>query len=264
VCIKILDNSELTLPPEIIYRKKQGFGASATRLSNGTYGRRDVIGIPRCGCDTLSEDWSGCTMNEHESTWEMGQAEDGGQRDITIYSAVPSLVCSIVVPTYHEVDNLGPLCQRIHTAMSGAGISYEILVVDDDSADGSVEEMKRICAEGIAVRIIVRKGERGLSSAVLRGFREAKGTVLVCMDANLSHPPEKLPELVAAIRTGEADFVIGSRYVAFGTTEHCWGLFRWVNSKVATALARPFTKALDPMSGFFAKPTAAVNREGSI
>jgi dolichol-phosphate mannosyltransferase len=166
-----------------------------------------------------------------------------------MYSPAPSPDCSVVVPTYHEVDNLEPLCKRIQ---SGAGLSYEILVVDDDSADGSVEETKRICAEGVVVRIIVRKGERGLSSAVLRGFREAKGAVLVCMDADLSHPPEKLPELVAAIRTGEADFFIGSRYVAGGTTEQGWGLFRWVNSKVATVFARPFTKALDPMSGFFA------------
>lgn len=169
-----------------------------------------------------------------------------------MHSPIVSPDCSIVVPTFHEVDNLEPLCQRIQSALSGAGLSYEILIVDDDSADGSVEKTEEIYAQGIVVRIIVRKGERGLSSAVLRGFREAKGAVLVCMDADLSHPPEKLPELVAAIRSGEADFVIGSRYVAGGTTEQGWGLFRWVNSKVATMMARPFTKALDPMSGFFA------------
>jgi dolichol-phosphate mannosyltransferase len=136
--------------------------------------------------------------------------------------------------------------------MSGAGLSYEILIVDDDSADGSEEKIRDISARGAPVRIIVRKGERGLSSAVLRGFSEARGTVLVCMDADLSHPPEKLPEMIAAIKSGEADFVLGSRYVAGGSTEQGWGLFRWLNSKVATILARPFTNVADPMSGFFA------------
>lgn len=162
------------------------------------------------------------------------------------------LECTVVVPTYHEVDNLEPLCQRIVSAMSGAGLSCEILIVDDDSADGSEEKIGDLSARGIPVRIIVRKGERGLSSAVLCGFREARGKVLVCMDADLSHPPEKLPEMIATIRNGHADFVIGSRYVPGGTTEQGWGLFRWLNSKVAIILAKPFTNALDPMSGFFA------------
>jgi dolichol-phosphate mannosyltransferase len=72
------------------------------------------------------------------------------------------------------------------------------------------------------------------------------------MDADLSHPPEKLPELIAQLQSGAADFAMGSRYVPGGSTEQGWGLGRWLNSKVATLLARPFTTSHDPMSGFFA------------
>src|SRR5262249_7023890 len=103
---------------------------------------------------------------------------------------------------------------------------------------------------------IVRTHDRGLSPAVLDGLRAARYDVFVVMDADLSHPPEKIPEMVRALQNG-ADFVIGSRYVAGGTTDAEWGLFRWLNSKVATLLAWPLTSARDPMAGFFAltRPT---------
>jgi dolichol-phosphate mannosyltransferase len=102
------------------------------------------------------------------------------------------------------------------------------------------------------VRLIIRQGERGLSSAVVHGMRLARGTVLVVMDADLSHPPAKVPDLFRAIQTGQADFVIGSRYVAGGATDEGWSFYRALNSKVATLLARPLTRVHDPMAGFFA------------
>jgi dolichol-phosphate mannosyltransferase len=104
------------------------------------------------------------------------------------------------------------------------------------------------------VRLIVRKNRRGLSSAVLRGFSEARGWLLMCMDADLSHPPEAIAALVAAVNEPGVQFVLGSRYVAGGSTDRQWGVFRSLNSKVATLLARPFTQAKDPMSGFFVIP----------
>jgi len=157
---------------------------------------------------------------------------------------------SIVVPTYREAENLPHLLARLSEAMDPFCGDYEILVVDDDSRDGTEQAVTAMAAEGVPVRLITRVDERGLSSAVLRGFAEARGDVLVCMDADLSHPPEVAPQLVQALRDG-ADFVIGSRYAPGGGTEAGWGLLRWVNSKGATLLARPFTKAKDPMSGFF-------------
>ena len=77
------------------------------------------------------------------------------------------------------------------------------------------------------------------------------GNWCVVMDADLSHPPEAIPGMIARLDDG-ADFVIGSRYVSGGTTDSNWGLLRWLNSKVATWLARPLTRAKDPMAGFFA------------
>lgn len=154
---------------------------------------------------------------------------------------------SVVVPTYREADNLPVLIDRLEAVRDDAPWDLELLIVDDNSNDGTEEAIARLDLPW--VRLIVRRDERGLSSAVLRGFEEATGDVLLCMDADLSHPPEKLPELVAAL--DEHEMVIGSRYVDGGSTDAAWGVFRWLNSKVATWLARPFTRAADPMAGFF-------------
>ena len=165
----------------------------------------------------------------------------------------PAAVCvSVVVPTYREAENLPELFQRVREAMVAAGISYDIIVVDDNSRDGTEAAAKAAVEAGHPVTLIVRTTERGLSSAVIAGFRAAQGEFIACMDADLSHPPEKLPELVDELRANRAEFVIGSRYVKGAGTDETWGLFRWLNSKVATLLARPFTKVKDPMSGFFA------------
>ena len=158
---------------------------------------------------------------------------------------------SVIVPTYCEAENLGVLIPRLSSVLEKAGISAEILIVDDDSPDNTTEVCELLAATH-PVRLIVRKGERGLSSAVIHGMRQAQGDVLLVMDADLSHPPEKVPELFAAVSANEVDFAIGSRYVQGGATDDNWGLFRWLNSKVATLLARPLTSTRDPMSGFFA------------
>ncbi len=79
---------------------------------------------------------------------------------------------SIIVPTYREAANLEPLCDRVFLATRSAGIEAEMIIVDDDSRDGSAEVVGTL-AERHAVRIVVRRGERGLSSAVVRGFAEA-------------------------------------------------------------------------------------------
>lgn len=157
---------------------------------------------------------------------------------------------SIIVPTYREAPNLRPLTERVFAATTQASLTAELIIVDDDSRDGSVEhidELSRIHP----VRIVVRTGERGLSSAVIRGFAEAHHDVLVVMDADLSHPPETIPALVRLIQEDQADFAIGSRYVAGGRTTN-WSFLRRLNSWAATLLARPLTSVRDSMSGFFA------------
>ncbi len=173
-------------------------------------------------------------------------------------------VLSIVIPTYQEAENLGALVEGITAAISELNIPYEIIIVDDDSRDGSSDIAAGLSEQGHPVRMITRVGERGLSSAVLRGFDEAEGDILLCMDGDLSHPPEAIPDILKYLEEPEVEFVIGSRYVPGGSTEKKWGLFRWMNSKVATLLARPFTSAKDPMAGFFALRRSVYERADTL
>ncbi len=162
---------------------------------------------------------------------------------------------SIVVPTYQEQPNLRPLAERIQAALAQP---YELIFVDDASDDGSEEEVAKLAEEGHPARIIVRREERGLASAVIRGFDEARAPILLCMDADLSHPPEKLPEMIAPIAGGEAEITVGSRYVSGGSTAE-WTLVREIISRVAIALARPLTRVRDLTSGFFAVARSALD-----
>lgn len=169
---------------------------------------------------------------------------------------------SVVVPTYQERDNLDELVERVSSTLDRLELLYEIIVVDDDSRDGTDVEVARLRQVGQSVRLVERRGERGLSSAVLRGFAEARGEYLVCMDADLSHPPEALPELIAAVRDSSAEMAVGSRYVPGATTDESWGIMRRLNSRVATLLAWPFTSLKDPMAGYFATPRKVFERGG--
>jgi dolichol-phosphate mannosyltransferase len=157
---------------------------------------------------------------------------------------------TVVVPTYREAENIPILAQRLFAALEAANISGEMIIVDDNSRDGTVEAVDAL-AKAHPIRLITRVGERGLSSAVVRGFTEAGHDLLLCMDADLSHPPEAVPDMVRQITSGGAEFCIGSRYVEGGTTKDDWGLLRHVNSWGATLLAKPLTTAKDPMAGFF-------------
>lgn len=156
---------------------------------------------------------------------------------------------SIVVPAFREAANIPELVERIERGVLPRVSGLELIIVDDHSRDGTAE-----CVASLArawVRLIVRTDERGLSSAVLRGCAEAVNETIVVMDADLSHPPEAIPKMLEELARG-AEFVVGSRYIKGGSTDADWGVFRALNSRVATLLARPFTSINDPMSGFFA------------
>ncbi len=156
---------------------------------------------------------------------------------------------TVVVPTYKEVENLPHLIDRLGRVREEQGLDLDLLIMDDDSRDGSAELVA--ARPEPWVKIVVRTTDRGLSPSVLDGMRRAEGDILVCMDADLSHPPEAIPRMLRKLEEG-ADFVIGSRYVEGGSTSDDWGFLRWLNSRVATLLARPLTSARDPMAGFFA------------
>ena len=159
---------------------------------------------------------------------------------------------SIVIPTYKEADNIPILVKKIDEALKGR-YKYEIVIVDDNSQDGIEENVKELQKDKYDVKLKVRTDERGLSSAVIAGFKIAKGDLFLVMDADLSHPPEKVPELLDEITENDADFVIGSRFVEGGGAAH-FNWFRKLNAGISKLLARPLTKATDPMAGFFAFP----------
>jgi len=141
------------------------------------------------------------------------------------------------------------------------GLDLELLMVDDNSRDGTVEAVE---ASGLPwARVLVRTTERGLATAVVHGFQNASHDTIVVMDADLSHPPEAIPAMLAALDSG-AEFVVGSRFCPGGSTDAEWTLARRLNSRFATILARPLTSISDPMSGFFAFRRNLLDRAGPL
>jgi dolichol-phosphate mannosyltransferase len=158
---------------------------------------------------------------------------------------------SIVTPTYNERDNLPTLVQQLDAALKE--ISFELIIVDDDSPDKTWELAQKMKKEYPFIEVIHRVGEKDLSTAVMEGFKKSSGDALVVMDADLQHPPHKIVDMFNKIIDG-ADIVIGSRYSSGGEIEE-WGLARRLYSKFATFLAHIFIPKSrvtnDPLSGFF-------------
>lgn len=164
---------------------------------------------------------------------------------------------SVVVPTYHEVESIPHLLARLKAVRESSGLDIEVLLMDDDSRDGS-EEL--VASLGLPwAKMITRKSDRGLSHAVLDGLKLSNREMLVVMDADLSHPPEKIPEMLASLDQG-MEVAVGSRFADGGSTADDWGPLRWLNSRVATWLALPLTTLSDPMSGFFALRRTTLSR----
>jgi dolichol-phosphate mannosyltransferase len=158
---------------------------------------------------------------------------------------------SVVIPTLRERANLEQLLPQLFEILREAEIEAEVVVVDDNSQDGTEDLCRHLGAQH-ALRLITRRGERGLASAVLCGLHESAGEICVVMDADMSHPPEAVPDLVDSIRSPFCDVAIGSRYVEGGSLDPNWSWYRRLNSKVATLLAKGLTNAADPLAGFFA------------
>ena len=155
---------------------------------------------------------------------------------------------AIIVPTLQEVDNIVPLVEQIEQTKIPFG---EIIFVDDGSTDGTREKIRALTTAH-RVRLIERNGaERGLAGAIIAGANASSADLFVAMDADLSHPPEKIPALLHPILMNEADLVIGSRYIPGGATPG-WPAWRRFLSRVASALAYPLTGVHDSMGGFFA------------
>jgi dolichol-phosphate mannosyltransferase len=156
-------------------------------------------------------------------------------------------VISIIVPTYNEAASLPLLGQRLLAAL--AGREWELLIVDDGSPDGTAD-LAEALAPRLPVRVLRRPAKAGLASAVLDGFAQARGDVLVVMDADLSHPPELVPALVEALRDG-VELAVASRYVPGGGTRD-WPFVRQIVSRVASFMGNLLVPVRDATSGFFA------------
>jgi dolichol-phosphate mannosyltransferase len=156
---------------------------------------------------------------------------------------------SMVVPTYNERERLEHFVRTLVGVLHDARIDGEIIIVDDNSPDGTGELADALARE-LPVRVVHRSGKLGLGSAVMAGFAATRGEVLGVMDADVSHPPERVPVLVAALRATGADIVIGSRYIPGGGTKN-WPWSRAIMSRTACLVARLVTPVCDAASGFF-------------
>ncbi len=165
---------------------------------------------------------------------------------------------SIVVPTYNEAGGIERLIVMLDEVFKRSGLDGEIIVVDDNSPDGTGDIVERLGAAGFPVRCLHRPAKMGLSSGVIDGWKFARpqSALLGAMDADFSHDATIIPAMVDALSNGY-DLAIGSRYVKGGGIED-WPLQRKLTSLVAIALAKPLTPVRDITSGYFLVRRSAV------
>jgi len=164
--------------------------------------------------------------------------------------AVSTLQLSVIVPTFNERDNVTTLFRRLEAAL--AGVSWEVIFVDDNSPDGTWDVVRALAREDSRVRCIRRVGRRGLSGACIEGILASSAPYAAVIDADLQHDETQLPNMLALLQGGEADLVVGSRYIAGGSAES-FNRQRAGASALATEVAKRVlrVKIADPMSGFF-------------
>lgn len=157
---------------------------------------------------------------------------------------------SVVIPTFNEFSNIAPLVEAVRGVLGD--LPWEMIVVDDDSRDGTYDEVLRIAQTEPRLRCLRRIGRRGLSSAVTEGVLAANGDVIAVMDADFQHDETKLPVMYHRLLDEDADLVVGTRYAGDGGVGD-WDATRARMSDLATRLSRRLTgyQTTDPVSGFF-------------
>jgi dolichol-phosphate mannosyltransferase len=165
--------------------------------------------------------------------------------------AVGLPLLSVVVPSFNERDNVTVLYRRLETTL--VGIPWEVVFVDDNSPDGTWEVVRSLARQDSRVRCIRRVGRRGLSGACIEGILASSAPYAAVMDADLQHDETQLPKMVELLRSGQADLVVGSRYIE-GYRAEGFNKQRAGASAFATEIARRLLRVdiADPMSGFFA------------
>ena len=167
---------------------------------------------------------------------------------------------TVVVPTFNERDNIGPLVERLRAAL--ADVSWQAIFVDDNSADGTAQAVKSIASEDPRVMCLHRIGRRGLAGAVLEGVMASAAPIVAVIDADLQHDETILPRMLGLIRSGEAELVVGSRYLTPEGLDTGLSPMRLAGSRLATWIARLVLRAevSDPVSGFFMIRRSLVER----
>ncbi|HCE43707.1 MAG TPA: hypothetical protein DET40_09170 [Lentisphaeria bacterium] len=160
-----------------------------------------------------------------------------------------SILCSVVIPTYNEKDNIPILIERIVSTLSGK--DFEIIVADDNSPDLTWQLVEEFSKKDGRIRCLRRLHGKGLSPSIVDGFDIAKGDYLCVMDGDLQHDESCIVKMLAEAE--KCDLVLGTRYSAGGGIEGGWPLHRRLASTAATLMARIMlgVKVSDPMSGFF-------------
>ena len=171
------------------------------------------------------------------------------------HEGTPPIYFSLVIPTYNECKNVKSIVEKLSHLLDGSiPGNYELIVVDDNSPDRTWEVAQSLTAEYPQLRVMRREEERGLSTAVIRGWQAARGEVLGVIDADLQHPPETLLQLLAEIQRG-ADLAAASRHVGEGGVSD-WSVIRRFLSRGAQTvglliLPGVVGRVSDPMSGYF-------------
>ncbi len=157
---------------------------------------------------------------------------------------------TVIVPTLNEGANIDLLLQRVIAVRRASHLEFDVLFIDSASTDDTCE---RVQAWELRepVRLLRRETNVGLAGAVIAGARVTEAKYVAVMDADLSHPPEALPDLLQPLLSGTHDMVIGSRYIAGGSMPD-WPLSRKISSRLATFPALFLCNVQDPLAGFFA------------
>jgi dolichol-phosphate mannosyltransferase len=158
---------------------------------------------------------------------------------------------AVVVPTFNERDNVEPLLELLGSVLED--VDWEVIFVDDDSADGTAARVREIALHDPRVRCLQRIGRRGLSTACIEGVLASSAPYVAIMDGDLQHDERLLPRMLDTLKSEPiVDAVVGSRYVEHGSIG-TWNLRRAWLSSLATRIARSTIRVpiADPMSGFF-------------
>jgi dolichol-phosphate mannosyltransferase len=163
-------------------------------------------------------------------------------------------VLSVIVPSFNERPNVAPMIAKLATAL--AGIAWEVVYVDDNSPDGTSQEVRRIAQRDRRVRCIRRIGRRGLASAVIEGALSSSADYVAVIDGDLQHDETRLPIMLSALQAGGYDLAVASRHVEGGDASGLPSRWRHMLSDGGIWLAQAFlpVRLTDPMSGFFMLP----------